>query len=104
MIVRKNKFSSKRYGRIYVYHEKDIQVVKDIIKDMDDFEYEYLPMTLITTVDKFPEIVYVGKFDDLDLDELAVRCVKQNIPVFCFNPKPNFSDGTWDDVVIFPDN
>lgn len=40
-------FDYKGYGRIFVEKEKDIQKVKDKIKELDDFEYEYLPDDLI---------------------------------------------------------
>ena len=42
------KFPHKHYGRIFVENEEDIAALKQIIKEMDDFEYRYLPNDLIT--------------------------------------------------------
>lgn len=37
-----NEFPRKGYGRIFVEKEEDIEKVKDIIRKMDEFEFEYL--------------------------------------------------------------
>lgn len=75
-------FSRKDYGRILVQKEEDIEKVKDIIKEMDEFEYEYMPKDFIGVFEKDNiETVYTGKFDDLDLMELQIRCWEKNIPI-----------------------
>ena len=38
-----NRLTHKGYGRIYVDNQEDIQKVKDIIKELDEFEFGYLP-------------------------------------------------------------
>lgn len=72
----------KDYGRILVQKEEDIQKVKDIIKEMDEGEYAYLPNNFIGVFEKDNvETVYTHKFDELDLIELQLRCWEQNIPI-----------------------
>jgi small-conductance mechanosensitive channel len=80
-------FIRKTQGRIYVNYLDDIQKVKDEIKEMNEFEYEYLPNDFIVLFNKYPETVYTGKFDDLDIDELTARCWKKGIYIFCYNEK-----------------
>lgn len=78
-------FERKGYGRIFVQKEEDIQKVKDIIKEMDEFEYEYLPENLIAVFS--PEnmgAVYTHKFDGLDTNELTRKCWESGIYMFCW--------------------
>ena len=53
-----NEFPRKGYGRIFVEKESDILVVKEIIRKMDEFEYDYLPEGLIAVfnpnIKRFP--------------------------------------------------
>ena len=75
-------FDRKDYGRILVQKEEDIDKVKEIIKEMDEFEYGYMPQDLIGVFERGNiETVYTGKFDALDLMELQIRCWEQNIPI-----------------------
>lgn len=92
-----NEFPRKGYGRIFVEKEDDIEKVKDIIKKMDDFEYDYLPEELITVfkpnIKTFPkeepkghlwlDMKYTHKFDSLNLNELQFRCWASGIKIFC---------------------
>lgn len=82
--VPKTTMPRKGYGRIYVLHEPEITIVKEVIKNMDSFEYEYLPDDLIAvyTKDETPYTVYTHKFDDLDLNELMIRCWNLGVKVF----------------------
>lgn len=76
------RFPRKDYGRILVQKEEDINKVKSIIKEMNEFEYEYLPDNFIGVFKKDNiETVYTHKFDDLDLVELQIRCWEQGIPI-----------------------
>ena len=77
------KFPHKGYGRIYVEKEEDIQKVKDIIKEMDEFEFEYLPKDLITVFKDKIVTTFTGKFDDLDISILMEKCWQQGIKMFC---------------------
>ena len=88
-----NEFPRKGYGRIFVEKESDIPVVKEIIRKMDEFEYDYLPEKLIAVFNPFPtdnlkehlvlDMEYTYKFDSLDLNELQFRCWAAGIKVFC---------------------
>ena len=82
-------FTHKGYGRIYVEHTYQIALVSDIIRQMNDYEHGYLPKDLITTFDKFPEVVYVHKFDDLDLNELTAVCWYKGIRIWAFDSGHN---------------
>ena len=88
-----NEFPRKGYGRIFVEKEEDISAVKEIIRKMDEFEYDYLPEKLIAVFNPFPtdkpkehlvlDMEYTYKFDSLDLNELQFRCWAAGIKIFC---------------------
>lgn len=82
----------KGYGRIYVEKEEDIQKVKDIIKEMDDFESGYLPEKLIAVFSDRIDTVYTHKFSDLDIAILMEKCWQRGIKMFCVDGKY----GAWD--------
>lgn len=78
-----NPFTYKGYGRIYVQNQEDIEKVEEIIKELDEFEWAYYPSSLVTTLDRYPNVVYIGKFElHFNLEE---ECKKRNIPVFIFD-------------------
>lgn len=76
-------FTLKGYGRIYVQEEEDIKKVKDEIREMDLYEFGYLPEELITIIDEYPTMKYTHKFDALDLDKLTYNLIKKGIFIFC---------------------
>lgn len=76
-------FTRKGYGRIYVEDQKYIERIREIIKEMDAFEYDYLPSDLIVPFSEYPNIVYTHKFDTLDCTNLAVRCWMEGIFILC---------------------
>lgn len=76
------KFIYKGYGRIFVEKEEDIQKVKDKIKEIDNFEYEYLPDNLITVWNKdLNDLTYTYKFDEMNIDNLCEELQKSGIKV-----------------------
>lgn len=78
------EFTYKGYGRIYVQNAEDIQKVEQILHEKDQFEFEdYYPGNLVTTLDRYPSVIYIGKFT-LNFD-LEAECKKQNIPIFIFD-------------------
>jgi hypothetical protein len=78
------KFSHKGYGRLFVENKEDIAKVKEIIKEMDDFEYAYLPSDLITVFsDENMQSVYTHKFDDMNMVEVMYRAWSKGIRCFC---------------------
>jgi len=72
----------KGYGKIFVEKIEDIEKVKQIIREIDAFEYDYLPDDLITNFKGEKEASYTGKFDDLDINDLIVRCWNEGIKCF----------------------
>ena len=74
----------KGYGKIYVEKAEDIEKVKDIIKEMDEYEFtHYLPEDLIAVFEDKINTTYTHKFDSLDLGVLMENCWKQGIKMFC---------------------
>jgi len=80
-----NTLTHKGYGRIYVDTAENIEKVKVVIKEMSEFEYEYLPKELITVFTDFPNVVYTHKFSDLDMDALTNRCWHEGIKIWVFD-------------------
>lgn len=67
-------FDYKGYGRIFVEKKEDIQKVKNKIKELDDFEYGYLPDDLICVWNgDLDDIVYTYKFDEMNIDNLCAK-------------------------------
>ena len=78
------KFPHKGYGRLFVETKEDIARVKEIIKEIDDFEYSYLPEDLITVFsDDNMRSVYTHKFSDLNMTEVLYRAWSRGINCFC---------------------
>ena len=78
-------FTRKGYGRIYVDKTENIDAVKNKIKELDEFEYEYLPSDLIAPFSEYPKIVYTYKFDSLDINKLTAILWKEGIHIFCLD-------------------
>jgi predicted RNA-binding protein with EMAP domain len=75
----------KGYGRIYVDKLENVQAVKQIIKELDDFEYSYLPIDYIAPFYEYPNVIYTGKFSDLNIDQLTAICWKRGIYIWAFD-------------------
>ena len=88
-------FTRKGFGRIYIHPENTIKQVKNVIQELDEFEYGYLPEKLIAPFDKYPETVFVGKFCDLDLDMLTAICWEKGIYIWCFDAGHNDQWAMW---------
>lgn len=87
------QFTRKGYGRIFVEKQEDIQKIKDIIKEIDDYEYGYLPDDLITVFTKENyESTYVHKFCDLDMWEVLKVAWERGIHCFVVFGKINQFD------------
>lgn len=59
-------FTRKGYGRIYVENECDVSKVRGIIKELDEFEYSYLPNKYVVPFSEYPNLSYTYKFDDME--------------------------------------
>ena len=77
------KFLSKTYGKIFVEKPKDIKKVRDEIREMDAFEYDYLPDGMISVMPEAGslQLCYTSKFDALDLDMLTIRLWRKGIKI-----------------------
>lgn len=80
-------FTYKGYGRIYTDREY-IKQVEKIIEELDEFEWGYYPEGLVSSWDKYPNVIYVHKFE-LDENKFKQICKERNIPVFVFNSYDN---------------
>ena len=60
---------SKSYARIFVDTADNIARVRDIVKEINPHEYEYLPDDLIAPYIEHPTTVYTGKFDVKDIQQ-----------------------------------
>ena len=73
----------KNYGRVFVEKEEDIEKVKQIIKEINEEEYEYyLPKDLIAVFTGKKEVTYTHKFNEIDLNDLMIECWKQGVHCF----------------------
>jgi hypothetical protein len=79
------KFPHKKYGRVYVENEADILVLKGIMLALDSFEFDYLPIDLISVFEKGNLCYnkYVGKFDDMDMSKVLYCAWRLGIKCFC---------------------
>ena len=84
-----NTLTHKGYGRIYVKSKEDIEKVKGIIKELDEFEYGYLPSDLIALFADYPITCYTHKFSDLDMDRLTATCLDRGIHIWVFDAGHN---------------
>lgn len=85
----------KGNSRCFVFRYEDIQKVYDTIKEIDEFEFGYVPEDWVTIWDGRgygSSMVYNGKFD-IDVPRLIDECGKKgigiiikstNIPDDCF--------------------
>lgn len=77
-----NTLTRKGYARIYVDKPEDVEKVKAIIKELDQFEYDYLPDALVAPFSEYPALVYTHKFDGLCMDRLTATCWKRGIHIW----------------------
>lgn len=98
------KFHRKGYGRIFVEKESDIAEVENIIKEIDECEFNgYYPTgnyaggnneRLVTTFSKENfKSIYVGKFDDMDMTLVLKKAWEKGIHCFVVFGKCSEFDG-----------
>lgn len=78
-------FTKKGYGRIYVQDPNHIQLVSNIIEEIDDWEYGFMPAGYITEFQNYPQVIYNHKFCDLDINKITATCWSRGIIVFCYD-------------------
>ncbi len=77
-----SRFMSKTHGRIFVADESKIPAVRAKIKELDDFEYTYLPDNFVTKWNGKIETTYGHKFE-IDMEQLTEACWNEGIWIFC---------------------
>jgi len=87
--MKSQRFAYKTYGRIFVTQADHIPLVEAIIKDLDEFEYEYMPDDLITVYKPNPLMVYLHKFE-IDKIALTAKCWEAGIWIWCVDNQPEF--------------
>lgn len=97
-------FSRKGYGRIFVEKESDVQKVEDIIRELDEYEFDhYYPtgnymggknerLVAVYSKENYKSI-YVGKFDEMDISQVLSKAWEQGIHCFVVFGKCNQFDG-----------
>ena len=71
----------KGKSRCFVFHEEHIEKVEQIIKELDDFEYCYMPKNWVSLPDKYwDNLVYNGKFD-INIPILVEACANEKIGI-----------------------
>ena len=96
-------FNRKGYGRIFVEKEEDVQKVEDIMKEIDEYEFNgYYPTgnymggnneRLVTVFsEENYKSVYVGKFDEMDISKVLKKAWEQGIHCFAVFGKCNQFD------------
>ena len=103
---RQMMFDRKDYGRIFVEKEEDIEKVENIMKEIDDYEFEYYypkgtnpylndkkhgRILTVYSVENYYS-VYVHKFDDMDISKVLHEAWKQGIHCFAVFGKCNQYD------------
>ena len=76
-------FTRKGYGRIFVKKAEDAELVRTIVREMDEFELEYMPKDIVAPFSEYPQLTYLHKFCDLDIHELTARCWERGVWIFC---------------------
>jgi len=85
-----NTLTHKGYGRIYVQKPEDIAVVEQIMEEIDPQEFEgYYPEGLVTTFDQYPEVIYTGKYSDINMDVVTAIAWSRGVPVFVLDTGRN---------------
>lgn len=83
----------KGYARIYVDKDENVEPVKSIIHELDEFERGYLPENLIAPFSHYPTLVYTHKFDGLCMNRLTAVCWSKGIHIWvCDNGHEEFMD------------
>ena len=85
----------KGYGRIYCETADDAPKVEAIVKELDEYEFGYMPEGLVTAFTDYPSVIYNGKFSDLDMDTLTAVCWNRGIRIWVFDAGHNDMPRSW---------
>lgn len=79
----------KGYGRIYCETADDVPKVQAVVKELDEYEFGYMPKDLVTTFAEYPSVIYNGKFSDMDMDTLTAVCWSRGLRIWVFDAGHN---------------
>lgn len=74
----------KGYGRIYC-ETADVATVEAIIKELDEYEFDYMPKGMVAPFSNYPSVIYTHKFSDMDMNQLTAICWKRGIKIWVFD-------------------
>lgn len=90
-------FHRKDYGRVFVEKYEDIEKVKEVMREVDPYEFEgYYPTgnhlggqgELITVFNEENiKAIYTHKFDSMDMTKVMVECWRRGIKCFMVQGK-----------------
>ena len=84
------KLTHKGYGRIYIDDMDNIPIVHEVMKEIDESEFNnYLPEDLIAPFTNYPVVVYTHKFSDMDMDKVVAECWKRGVFIWVFDTGHN---------------
>lgn len=81
----KQELVRKGESRCFVFDKNHVELVEETIKEIDEFEFDYMPDNWVEFWDypnaKYcPPMVYNGKFD-IDIINLKIACAKKGIAI-----------------------
>ena len=96
------KFDRKGWGRIFVEKEEDIPKLEEIMKEIDEYEFNYYypdrghgnskeDLIVVFSPENFKS-VYVHKFDDMDMGKVMKIAWEKGIHCFVVFGKCNQYD------------
>lgn len=96
-------FGRKGYGRFFVEKESDVSKVEDIIREIDNYEFDHYYPTgnyvggknerLVTVFsEENYKSIFVGKFDEMDMSKVLKKAWDQGIHCFAVFGKCNEFD------------
>lgn len=76
----------KGYTRCFVFNKKHAKIVEETIKEIDKYEFIYMPQRWIAFWDyknekRRPPLIYSGNKFDIDIINLKIECAKKGVAV-----------------------
>lgn len=93
------KFREKSYGCIFTDSQENVQKIRSLIAEINDFEAGYMPDDIVRVFsprfngDKTSVsigLAYTGKFYEIDLNQLMLVCWAKGVPMWYM--QGNYSD------------
>lgn len=84
-----SRLTHKGYARIYCETEGAVPAVHAIIREIDEYEFGYMPKNLVAPFSEYPAVTYVHKFSDMDMDKLTALCWARGIKIWVFDAGRN---------------